>query len=151
MILLTRKPDTTMEEFMNYYDNNHMKWIQSLTGPVFPLSHTRHYVHRTSISSDSHSNPTTTTSSPFTSPITTQDANATTPATVFWGQQHQVQFDVIAEMTFKDEEAFKRFSEPLVKPEIRKKILEDEMNFLDPEKTCVFSIGRTTVQLGEKE
>ena len=38
-----RGADKTVEEYRDHYDNIHVPLARSLTGPWFPLSHTRHY------------------------------------------------------------------------------------------------------------
>ena len=110
---------------MDYYDNTHMRIIREITGPEhFPLSHTRHYIYRTG-SNDHAGGP----------------SNPKTPATLFKGQQATVDFDCVAVLTFKDENAFHGFYGALSSPEAAAKIDGDEIVFQDPTKSTVVLVG----------
>ncbi|MCJ1333890.1 hypothetical protein MMC10_010596 [Thelotrema lepadinum] len=119
IVFLYRKPGTTMEQYMDHYNTTHMDVIRELTGPEnFPLSHTRHFIHRTSVE-DNAGGP----------------SNLKTPATLFTGQQTAVDFDCVTVMTFQDENAFQGFHKAISSPEGKARLDGDEMVFQDPTKT----------------
>ena len=121
LAFLHRKPGTTMEEYMHYYDNNHMRVLREITGAEhFPISHTRHYIHRTE-------------SPKTTGGLSTQN----TPATLFKGQQTDVDFDCVAVVIFQDEAAFQGFNKAISSPENAAKLDGDEIVFQDATKTTV--------------
>ena len=44
---LTRKPGTTPQQFKTHYETVHIPLLKLKVGPLFPISHTRHYITRT--------------------------------------------------------------------------------------------------------
>lgn len=38
-----RRPDLTVQEYRDHYDNTHIPLAKSIAGAAWPLSHTRHY------------------------------------------------------------------------------------------------------------
>ncbi|PGH14604.1 hypothetical protein AJ79_02939 [Helicocarpus griseus UAMH5409] len=90
LMLSYRKPGTTPEQFKAYYDEVHVPLMQYLTGPLFPLSHTRRYVQRTRSTGDA----------------TTGDSVSQHPASILSGAQADFVFDAITEMVFEGQDAF---------------------------------------------
>lgn len=43
-----RKPNTSPAEFKHHYETTHLPLLKSIAGERFPLTHTRHYIQRTS-------------------------------------------------------------------------------------------------------
>lgn len=130
LVFLYRKPGSTMEHFINYYEDTHIQVLRSITGPDFPASHTRHYTQRTEANTPG------------------GPANPTTPATLFQGKQEDVDFDCVAEITFEDHAAFQRFFKAISSPEGGAKLKGDELNFLDPTKSTVVARGAVHVTRG---
>ena len=122
LAFLFRKPDTTMAQYIEHYENTHMQILRDIGGEHFPLSHTRHYVHRTESAS------VTTSGGP---------SNLATPATMFYGSQTTVDFDCVAVLTFADETHIQGFQQAISAPEAAAKIKADEMLFLDTSKSTV--------------
>lgn len=117
--LAYRKPGTSPAHFRAHYDNNHMPKIKQITGQLFPLSHVRKYVHRTTNATG----------------IVGTDRNPDTPATLLSGVQADFDYDAIVEMTFEDEAAFQAFYGVLREPGNAEWIARDEEIFLDRAKT----------------
>jgi len=119
-----RKPGTTIEQFVEYYENNHIPLIYDLAGSKFPLRHIRHYVHR---SSEGAGGP----------------SNIHTPATLFKGKQEDVDYDIVVEMVFEDKAAFKAFLGVFADPDAGAKLAEDEARFADGSKTSILLESHT--------
>jgi hypothetical protein len=119
-----RKPGTTMEHFVDYYENKHIPLVYELAGSKFPLHHIRHYVQR---NSPDHA-------------ITTggELSNLETFATLFKDKPDGVDYDVMVEMAFEDKAAFEAFIGVFANPEAGAKLAEDEANFVDGSKTSIF-------------
>ncbi|CAN8098163.1 unnamed protein product [Discula destructiva] len=119
LYLAYRKPGTTPADFRAHYDEKHMPKIKEMTGPRFPLSHVRRYIHRTplTLSGDPAEDAT--------------DRNASYPATLLSGAQADFDYDALVEMTFEDEAGFQAFYGILMEPENAKWIADDEETFLD--------------------
>ena len=118
-----RKPGTTVEHFVDYYENKHIPLIYDLAGPKFPLHHIRHYVRR---NSPDHA-------------ITTRElSNLQTFATLFKDKQDDVGYDVMVEMAFEDKAAWEAFVGVFADPDAAAKLAEDEVKFVDGSKTGIF-------------
>lgn len=132
MIFTWRLPSVTPAEFKDHYENKHMPLIQSLTGSLFPESHTRYYVQRTSL-------------------LNAEGSTDTTahPASVLVGTQEDFTYDALAELKFKDEEAFQIFFAKCGAPEVAAQVAEDEKMFLQRSKmiAAVFEAGFVTKRL----
>lgn len=89
-----------------------------MTGRHFPLQHIRKYIQR---------DPTT--------------AGAEAKAAVIVGSQADFDFDVVAEMVFEHEDAFKKFAEILLREENAKIVDEDERKFFDRERVRMVVLG----------
>ncbi|KAI1352354.1 EthD domain-containing protein [Xylaria sp. FL0043] len=141
LIFAYRKPGTTPEQFKAHYEGVHVPLIRKLTGANFPLSHTRHYLHRT-------------TQHQHQQQQQQQEAegkgntarNPHTPATVLIGTQAEFDYDAFAELTFEDEAAFQRFfALTQQQPENAEQIAADEELFLDRARMTVVVKGETRV------
>ncbi|KAI0188866.1 EthD domain-containing protein [Astrocystis sublimbata] len=128
LIFAYRKPGTTPEQFKTHYEGSHVPLVRSLTGAKFPLSHTRHYLHRTEQQSEGNS-----------------ARNPNTPASVMIGTQEEFDYDAFAELKFEDEAAFQAFFALTQQPENAQKIAADEELFLDRARMTVVLKGDTTV------
>jgi hypothetical protein len=119
-----RKPGTTREHFVDYYENKHIPLIYELAGSKFPLHHIRHYVHRNSPDDA----------------ITTggELSNLQTFATLFKDKQDDADYDVMVEMAFEDKAAFETFVGVFAPPDAAAKLAEDEAKFVDGTKTSIF-------------
>ena len=131
LIIAYRKPGTTHAEFKDHWENKHVPLVKAITGPFFPLTSTRHYIHRTAGSGGGSANP-------------------NHPATLFTGSQDAVDYDGVAELTFESEEAFKAFVGVISEPEAAARIAEDEETFLDRGKLAVVMLGETIVTRRDK-
>ncbi|EMR61269.1 hypothetical protein UCREL1_11808 [Eutypa lata UCREL1] len=118
LIFASRLPGVTPAEFKTYYDTKHMPMIRTMTGRHFPLQHIRKYIQR---------DPTT--------------AGAEAKAAVIVGSQADFDFDVVAEMVFEHEDAFKKFAEILLREENAKIVDEDERKFFDRERVRMVVLG----------
>jgi hypothetical protein len=113
LLFAYRKSGTTPAQFREHYENKHVPLICSVTGNLFPLTHTRWYIQRSAGKAEGTSR------------------NADFPATVLQGTQADADFDAIAELTFVDEAAFQAFFEFYMNQEAAKELHEDEARFLD--------------------
>ena len=126
-IYATRKQGTTPQDFKTHYEDTHMPLVKSLSGELFPKSHTRHYIQRTPTA---HS---------------TDTSNKAYPANVLFGGQAVFDFDSYAELVFEDGPAFQRFIACVTAPEAARKIGDDEDCFLDRDKMRVAFVDDTRV------
>ena len=116
IIYATRKQGVTPAEFKKHYEESHVPLVKSISGYLFPKSHTRFYVQRTH------------TGDPSDKP------NKGYPATVLVGGQEAFDYDAYAELVFEDMQAFQQFMGCVTQPEAAKKIAEDEEKFLERSK-----------------
>jgi hypothetical protein len=128
LVVAYRKPGLSLAEFKELYEN-HVRLLQRLSGPDFPLTHARRYIARTE--------------QPETAAAedASQHRNAKTPATVLIGSPADFDYDAIAELTFADQVAFQGFAAKIGAPKVAKEIAEDEEKFLDRPKLGVVVLG----------
>lgn len=126
LLLVYRLPSLTPTAFKNYYETTHIPLLKSLTGPLFPDSHTRHYISRTANTSG-------------------DNRNGTYPAMVIIGTQQDFEYDAIAELMFANQTAFQAFLNRVSQPEVAQKIANDEDRFIDRARLRAVVLGSTTV------
>tara|TARA_B100000700_G_scaffold55305_2_gene59471 strand:+ start:5673 stop:6023 length:351 start_codon:yes stop_codon:yes gene_type:complete len=109
--LISKKSSISEDDFKTYYENNHAPLIESL----FPTldGYTRTYLFESNLLSD-------------TLPLESDGA--------------QSQFNVITELTFKNEEDLNQFFERGTHQDVVESIRDDEANFLDGEKTIMYRV-----------
>ena len=109
--LISKKSSISEEDFKTYYENNHVPLIESL----FPTldGYTRTYLFESNLLSD-------------TLPLESDGA--------------QSQFNVITELTFKNEEDLNKFFERGTNQDVVEAIRKDEANFLAGEKTIMYRV-----------
>ena len=109
--LISKKSSISEKDFKTYYENNHAPLIESL----FPTldGYTRTYLFESNLLSD-------------TLPLESDGA--------------QSQFNVITELTFKNEEDLNQFFERGTHQDVVETIRDDEANFLDGEKTIMYRV-----------
>lgn len=127
IIFAWRKPGTSPAQFKQHYENSHVPLVKSLAGPLFPKTHTRHYIQR---------NPTN---------DAADSSNKAHPATVLVGEQDDFSYDAYAELVFQDVPAFQQFFGCITGEENAKKIAADEEQFLDRAKMRAVAVDETTV------
>ncbi|KAI1084673.1 EthD domain-containing protein [Whalleya microplaca] len=132
LVFVYRKPGTTPEQFKAHYEGSHVPLVRELAGAHFPLSHTRHYIHR----SDGQAEGT--------------ERNAFTPASVLIGSQGDFDYDAFVELTFEDATAFQAFFSVLQQPDNAAKIAADEEQFLDRSHMPVVVLGETNITKRER-
>lgn len=120
-----RKPGLSLEDFRTHYEA-HVELIKRLAGDDFPLTHTRHYIARSTVE---------------TAPEGATTRNATTPATVLAGQQSDFDFDAYAEVTFADQAAFDAFGAKIYAPDAAAQLHADEEKFLDRSRLGIVMLG----------
>ncbi|KAI1855420.1 hypothetical protein JX266_000285 [Neoarthrinium moseri] len=125
LIFAYRKEGWTPEQFKDHYETKHLPLMQSIGGSLFPLAHTRRYLHREKTAA-AEGEPT---------------GNAYYPATVPMGSQSDFDYDAIAELEFEDADHFQRFSALLASPEFAPQVAADTTEFMAAEKTKVVIIG----------
>jgi len=109
--LISKKSSISEEDFKTYYENNHAPLIESL----FPTldGYTRTYLFESNLLSN-------------TLPLESDGA--------------QSQFNVITELTFKNEEDLNQFFERGTHQDVVEAIRTDEANFLDGQKTIMYRV-----------
>ena len=136
VMYLWRKPSLSPSAFKSYYETTHVPLIHSLGGPLYPESHTRHYIDRSSSSSASKSG--------------SDEEARNHPATVLVGEQSDFTYDAYSELVFSDEGAYLAFFAAVSKPEKWKVIARDEEMFLDRPKTKIVVLeGVSTTVRGD--
>lgn len=123
-----RKPGLSPSDFKSHYETAHIPLLLSLMGPVFPVSHSRFYLHR---------NPGDTSSS--------DRSNASYLPTVFAGTPDDFDYDVYCELVYEDKAAFEAFHARMGEPEVAAKIAEDEEKFIDHRKSKVAAVNEPLV------
>ena len=129
ILFARRNPSLSPSEFKAHYEGHHVPLLQRVGGSKFPISHTRHYVDRSS-------SPEAGTSPPF------------YPATVLWGKQEDFDYDCVAQLTFENEEKFKVFMGALQEEPGKSERLKDEEYMLDPGTVKVVVVGDTISTAG---
>ncbi|KAL1853207.1 hypothetical protein Daus18300_011855 [Diaporthe australafricana] len=155
LIFAYRKPGTTPEQFQSHYEGKHVSLIKEISGEyvpilplfnesfigfswvivypdgmrslerLFPLSHTRRYIHRTEGKTED------------------TERNANFPATILLGSQTDFAYDAFAELSFADGNAFQTFFGHCQQPENAARIAADEEHFLDRSRTTIVVLGET--------
>ncbi|KAK1150133.1 hypothetical protein N8T08_000032 [Aspergillus melleus] len=92
---LTRKSGLTPTEFRTHYETTHIPLLKELAGPHFPIAHKRFYLPRTRASDA----------------VEADHSNTAYPAPVLAGESADFQYDVYAELTFRDVEHLGAFHE----------------------------------------
>lgn len=110
---MNRKAGLTRQQFIDYYENNHQKLAREILPPI--TDYRRNY------------------------PVYDDPLNF---AGAFVDESNDAaadnaaqNYDVITEMSFKDRNDFEQFLGALRDPEIARRIMEDEDNFLDRDST----------------
>lgn len=119
LIFAYRKPGLSPAEFKSYYESRHVPLIQSIAGPLLPISHTRRYIQRVQGSTEGGAD------------------NGNHPAAVLIGTPTDFEYDAIAEVIFEDEAAFQAFFACVNQEEAAVRIAEDEEKFLNRAKMRV--------------
>ncbi|KAK7932722.1 hypothetical protein PG985_003434 [Apiospora marii] len=161
--LRRRKEGTTPAQFRAYYDNTHVPLLRSLSGSLFPLSHTRHYVTRTQEATvvsapkppAEHANHDDNQDPPHPShQIAAQAAQEETSTTaagyvpvVYKGAADEINYDCITMMVWEDQAAFDRFKQVFYREEVHARVSEDERAFLDPDLRITYAIEEPAVTL----
>jgi len=122
LLFAYRKPGLSPTDFRNHLEGTHMDLLKRLFGAAFPISHIRRYIHRSETDQSG-------------------DAQHHHPATVLAGDQSDFEYDVISELTFESEDAFKEFFAKYQSEEIAAAIGEDEERFLDSGKLRAVVLG----------
>ncbi|KKZ65990.1 hypothetical protein EMCG_08243 [[Emmonsia] crescens] len=121
VVFVTRKPDISPAAFQDHWDNKHVPLLKRLTGPRFPLSHTRHYLKR----------------------------DATPPAypvSTLVGDSADFTYDGFAVLTFESETALQEFLPIMHHPEV----IEDEKKFVDLAKLKAVVLGDIQTTVSER-
>lgn len=132
LLFVHRLPHISPAAFKSHYESQHIHIVQSIAGALFPNSHTRRYIQRSEPKAEDTSS-------------NDDSANTECPATVLVGTQADFDYDAIAELVFKDGQAFQKFFKCISEPEAAKKIAEDEKHFLDSAKMTAVVVGDCTV------
>ncbi|KAL8706493.1 MAG: hypothetical protein Q9201_000478 [Fulgogasparrea decipioides] len=117
-----RKAGLSPSDFKLLYETNHIPLLLSLTGPLFPLTHSRFYIERRPDAS-----------------------NASYAPVVYVGTPNDFDYDAYCEMVFEDAAACRAFWTRLQEPEVAEKIVEVEERFIDRQKLKVAGIDETVV------
>ncbi|KAH8425961.1 EthD domain-containing protein [Aspergillus melleus] len=125
-----RKPGLTPTEFKTHYETTHIPLLKELAGPHFPIAHKRFYLPRTRAPDADE----------------TDHSNTAYPAPILAGESADFQYDVYAELTFRDVEHFGAFHGALMKDGER--LVADEERFLDRSKMRAVRVEEPVVARG---
>jgi hypothetical protein len=103
LLFITRKPDLSLVSFKHHWEISHVPLLKQLVGSEFPLSHTRHYIEKT------------TNNHPY----------------VAIDRVEGVTYDGVATLTFINKVHYERFMSLLGEQENEKKHREDLEKFVD--------------------
>ena len=119
LIFVYRLPSLSFADFQTHYENTHVPLVKALLGSTWPYSHTRHYINRKS-----------------------------TPSPYLVGSPGDSDPDCMVVMEFADQEAMAKTFAFFQQPEIASQIADDEVKFMDKEKTKIVMVGeaRTTTK-----
>lgn len=126
LMLVYRNPALTPNQFKHHYETIHIPLMKSLTGKLFPISHTRRYIERA-------------------------DSDQAYAASVLGGSQADFDFDCLSELKFETEKGFRTMSALLASPELNPQVGEDCAAFMDPAKTKVVVLGEVVESLRDGE
>lgn len=134
LLFIPRNPALTPTEFKTHWETIHIPLLKSIAGPLFPLTHTRHYISRPA-QDPSHPDPKS----------NSDKDNEAWPAAVLVGTQEDFTYDGIAELVFENEVAFHTFMAKMGEEENAKRISEDEERFIVRERMRAVVKGGTEV------
>jgi len=112
VVFITRKPELSPSEFEHHWENVHVPLLKSLAGPLFPLSHRRHYLSR-------------------------EPTGPNYPLRILVGEPSAINFDAFTVVTFDNEAALYAFLPTMSRPEV----LEDEDRFTVKERMKTVILG----------
>ncbi|RDW72405.1 uncharacterized protein DSM5745_07577 [Aspergillus mulundensis] len=147
LIVSSRKPGITAEKFRHYYEE-YVSLIRDLTGPVFPICHRRTYIAESTMSA-----PTGATSMPAPGSQShshghgqsnsqgeghsqnksrnESDNRSENRSDSLNRNRHPFDYDVLAELTFENQQVFEQFIAKLREPAIAKKMHSTADEFME--------------------
>ncbi|KAF2193116.1 hypothetical protein K469DRAFT_745488 [Zopfia rhizophila CBS 207.26] len=131
ILFCSRKPGISPAEFKDHWENKHVPLLKSVTGPHFPLAHTRRYISRSEGGAGTLVG------------LSAGDDRTANPPAVLVGNPEEIDWDGFAELTFKDELHFRKFFAIVNEPDAAARIREDEEMFSDSNKLKVIVVGDT--------
>jgi hypothetical protein len=106
-----RKPGMPLEDFKNFYENEHVPLLKEILGKAFPTKHTRYYVkHNT--------------------PEDAKDPSDVGPPLVFYGKPEDIRYDCIVVLEFDDVPAFIAFKQAYEDSPRKQEMDENEAGFI---------------------
>lgn len=127
LVFLTRKSTLTFEEFRDHWENKHLPLIEEITGPLFPKQFASRYLTRAKRKG-------------FGGP-----SNRDHPLMVLRGSLGEFDFDVVAEVTCENEQAFQDFYKSIYATHAAARLAEDEDKFLEPGTMKVVVVGEKSL------
>lgn len=126
LVLATRKPTLSPDEFKHHYETKHLPLLRSLVGlDLMPPHSTRQYFAR--IDRQGFGGP----------------ANRNRPLLMLRGTSEDVEYDVLTQMTWDTEQQFQKFYKAIYETTAAARLAEDEEHFLDPGKLRAIVVGDT--------
>lgn len=123
-----RKSGTSPSEFKNHYEKNHIPLVLSVLSDVFPLTHSRFYLPRTTSESSS-----------------SDKSNANYTPTTIVGTPDDFTYDVISKLVFEDAAACDAFLARNMEPAVVAKIVVDEERFIERKLLKVVTVDEPCV------
>ncbi|KAI4210361.1 MAG: hypothetical protein LQ351_006810 [Letrouitia transgressa] len=117
LLFLYRKPGLSFADFKSHYENSHMPLLQSIGGPHFPKTHTRHYLPR-------------------------PDGGR---VDIMKGAPEDLDYDAMAELVFEGEKEWKAFLGLLTQKENKERVERDEEEFQDRARLRAVMVGESFV------
>ena len=113
VLFLWRKPGISPGEFKTHWETVHIPLLKSLTGDLFPQSHTRFYLARTPKDAAS-----------------ADTSNANYAPNILVGEAEDFDYDAFAQVVFKSQADFGAFFAYMQSPDIAAKVHENEERFI---------------------
>ena len=120
LILASRLPHLSPADFKLYMEERHIPLLQSMAGDNFPTEHKRSYIAR--------------------------DAQA--QAILFAGKPEDINFDVVADLSFQDEAHLQRYQAATIGGPRAAEVHEDEAKFIELQTLRIVSLESTNVTRG---
>jgi hypothetical protein len=115
LLFCYRLPTLSPAEFRDYIEDHHVPYVKSLLGQHHPLTHTRHYTHK--------------------------DESNANGVGIIVSDAVDSDADVVAVMTFENQEKLKESMNFRYQDGVREKIQADEDKFMDRSRVKVVIVG----------
>lgn len=155
LLFASKKDDITHEEFKDRNENGQIPLVRSLAGDLFPIEHITRYIGRTTekASDTSHEGAAAPQGADERSAKAQDLLSGSQPSgtpLILQGKPEDINWDVMAELNFADEEHFKKFVGVFTDEANAKKVHDSEDTFIDRSSIRYLILGDVTVVKNDK-